>query len=241
MRALYSLKAWLNFLFKDTKNYLKNVRSQKKMRTAKDLEKYDTKEFELDKTQSEDLETATFALGCFWGPDAVFGGLEGVVKTRVGYTGGEKENPTYRSLGSHTETIQIDYNPAEISYNALLEIFWKNHNPQRKQKTQYASKIFYIDEDQREKARNSLDDEKGDSKPLTSIEPLKTFWVAEDYHQKYYLRQHKKLERKLTEVYNPEEFINSTVAARLNGLVSGKQSVEIDKLKLPENILELLD
>ena len=74
-------------------------------------------------------KTATFALGCFWGPDAVFGILEGVVRTRVGYAGGTTENPTYDKIGNHTETIEIDYDPGVINYQKLLEIFFNSHNP----------------------------------------------------------------------------------------------------------------
>jgi len=84
---------------------------------------YDQKMNELDS------ETATFALGCFWGPDASFGALEGVVRTRVGYAGGTTEGPTYKMIGDHTETIEIDYDPAVISYRELLEIFFDSHNP----------------------------------------------------------------------------------------------------------------
>src|SRR4051812_14157562 len=73
--------------------------------------------------------TATFAMGCFWSPDARFGSTPGVVRTRVGYTGGELPDPTYAKLGDHTETIQLDYDPARISYEELLQIFWTGHNP----------------------------------------------------------------------------------------------------------------
>jgi peptide methionine sulfoxide reductase msrA/msrB len=74
-------------------------------------------------------ETAIFALGCFWGPDASFGALEGVVRTRVGYAGGTTENPSYKIIGDHTETIEIDYDPNIISYQELVEIFFDSHNP----------------------------------------------------------------------------------------------------------------
>ena len=83
------------------------------------------------KMNAVDTETATFALGCFWGPDASFGALEGVVRTRVGYAGGDKVNPTYKMIGDHTETIEIDYDPEVISYTELLEIFFASHDPYR--------------------------------------------------------------------------------------------------------------
>lgn len=72
---------------------------------------------------------ATFALGCFWAPDAYFGATKGVIRTRVGFTGGSKGAPTYRNLGDHTEAIELDYDPNEISYKQLLDIFWEIHDP----------------------------------------------------------------------------------------------------------------
>lgn len=72
---------------------------------------------------------ATFAMGCFWGPDAYFGATKGVLRTRVGFTGGSKDGPAYKSLGDHTEAIEIDFDPSEISYESLLQLFWTNHDP----------------------------------------------------------------------------------------------------------------
>lgn len=241
MRPSYSLRAYLNFLFNDTKNYIESIKSERDMRTAEEIKEYNPKEFELDRKQPDNLETANFALGCFWSPDAFFGGLTGVIRTRVGYTGGDNENPTYRDLGNHTETIQIDYNPDKISFERLLEIFWKNHNPRSRQKTQYASKIFYNKEEQRQKAQRSLKNEDNNGEVVTEIKKLDTFWVAEDYHQKYYLRQNKELTKELEQVYNSEEYINSTVAARLNALISGKRKVNLDNLRLPENLMNLIE
>ena len=83
----------------------------------------------IDAAAPAKTETATYAMGCFWGPDSLFGSLDGVIRTRVGYAGGTTESPTYHNIGDHTETIQIDYNPAKISYEQLLEIYWDNHNP----------------------------------------------------------------------------------------------------------------
>jgi len=72
---------------------------------------------------------ATFALGCFWGPDGLFGATPGVIRTRVGFTGGSKAAPTYKSLGDHTEAIEIDFDPKEITYDKLLDMFWTHHDP----------------------------------------------------------------------------------------------------------------
>ncbi|MCH7756772.1 peptide-methionine (S)-S-oxide reductase, partial [Patescibacteria group bacterium] len=88
------------------------------------------------------VETATFALGCFWGPDDYFSKLPGVVRTRVGYSGGSTENPTYTDLGDHTETIEIEFDPSIISYEELLNHFFKKHNAGIVQSTQYKSAIF---------------------------------------------------------------------------------------------------
>lgn len=161
-----------------------------------------------------ELEKATFGMGCFWSPDALFGAQEGVVRTRVGYTGGEKDRPTYHDLGDHTETVLIEYDPEETSYEELLEIFWENHDHTQKRKPQYASKIFYLNEEQRRKAENSVREE-----ATTDIQPLEKFHVAEDYHQKYRLRHSGLMEQ--FENMNSSEFRDSSLAAKANGFVVG--------------------
>ena len=83
----------------------------------------------IDAAAPSNIETATFALGCFWSPDARFGVVPGVVRTRVGYAGGNTQNPSYHDLGGHTESIQIDYDPTQTSYKTMLELFWANHTP----------------------------------------------------------------------------------------------------------------
>ena len=163
-----------------------------------------------------DLKKAAFGMGCFWGPDALFGAQKGVVRTRVGYAGGEKENPTYQELGNHTETVLIEYDPSEISYEKLLDIFWKNHDFDRKRKSQYASKIFCLDEEQREKAEESKMKKAG---AITEIKDLETFYIAEDYHQKYRLR-HSKLMNEF-EGMNADKFRDSPEAAKKNGVAAG--------------------
>lgn len=102
-----------------------------------------------------ELETATFGIGCFWS-ETVFGKLEGVKITRVGYAGGSKKNPTYEDLGDHTEAVQVDFNPEQISYKELLEEFWSSHSQIAKKKTQYRSVIFYHNEDQRKRFRRLM-------------------------------------------------------------------------------------
>ncbi len=148
-----------------------------------------------------------------------------MVHTRVGYAGGEKENPTYHELGDHTEAIQIDYDPAQISYEELLEIFWDSHSPtSRPRSRQYMSVIFFHDEEQEQLARESKArrEEKTGGRIYTEIVPLSPFYLAEDYHQKYYLQGDYELKKELRDYYpDLKAFVYSTAAARINGYVAG--------------------
>lgn len=145
------------------------------------------------------LEIATFAAGCFWGVEDAFMKTKGVKSTRVGYTGGKLTNPTYEDVCTdrtgHAEAIQIKYDPKEISYRELLELFWSIHNPTTKNRqgpdigTQYRSSIFYHTADQEKIAKEvkqELDNSKFQNKIVTEIVPASIFYPAEDYHQKYY-------------------------------------------------------
>ncbi len=147
-------------------------------------------------------QIAVFAMGCFWQPDYVFSKTPGVVKTRVGYTGcnPECENPTYEEVCSSTsgcaEAIEITFDPAKITYDQLLDMFWTNHDPTQMNRqgpdvgTQYRSAIFYTSQEQNKLALASkkkwdlrlLDKTK---KIMTEITPLSIFYAAEEYHQKY--------------------------------------------------------
>lgn len=148
----------------------------------------------IDEKQPKETKTATLALGCFWGPDAKFGAVPGVIKTQVGYSGGEKENPTYHDLGNHTETVQIEYDPKKVTYRELLEIFWNSHNPTSYTTKQYMSIIFTHNENQEKIAHETKIEEEQNGKNLvTEIKPFKKFYPAEDYHQKYHLRQNDKI------------------------------------------------
>lgn len=146
-----------------------------------------------------------------------------MIRTRVGYAGGEKINPTYYNLGNHSEAIQIDYNPAEISYAELLQLFWNNHNCTLKSATrQYMSIIFYHNSRQRDAAIQSTQEQekKLNAKLFTEINSLANFYLAENYHQKYRLQQVGEINRKLMEIYPDfNDFINSTAVARMNGFV----------------------
>jgi peptide-methionine (S)-S-oxide reductase len=140
---------------------------------------------------------ATFGAGCFWGVEAAFRQLDGVTKTEVGYEGGTLENPSYEDVCSHTtghaEVVEVTYDPERISYDDLLEVFWRKHDPTQLNRQgwdigdQYRSVIFFHDDEQREAAERSAEQEQGrHSRPVvTLVEPAQTFYVAEDYHQQY--------------------------------------------------------
>ena len=164
-----------------------------------------------------------------------------MVRTRVGYAGGAKENPTYYSLGDHAETIQIDYDPARISYAELLDLFWAAHSPtSRPWSSQYASIIFYHDAEQKRLAEESREREaaRRGAPIYTEIEPFTRFYLAEDYHQKYRLRGDRALMAEFQAIYpDLDGLVASTAAARVNGYLGGNGSLaqleaEIDELGL---------
>jgi len=182
-------------------------------------------EYDEEALSSDETETATFALGCFWGPDAEFGALDGVVRTRVGYAGGSKTDPTYRHLGDHTETFQVDYDPERLSYEDLVAMAFEKHSPERRvKKTQYQNIVFFSDEEQREALETYLDENRLDAESIgTRVESLSEFYLAEDYHQKHSLRSRDDLLEPFEEAgYDEEELRESPAAAKLNGYASGK-------------------
>ncbi len=145
------------------------------------------------------MAKATFAAGCFWGVEATFRQIPGVTSTRVGYTGGDFKNPTYKDVCTdrtgHAEVVEVDYDPAKVSYEDLLNVFWENHDPTQLNRqgpdfgTQYRSAIFYHSPEQEKAARASkanLETSASFSRPIvTQIVPATTFYEAEDYHQQY--------------------------------------------------------
>lgn len=149
---------------------------------------------------SKGTETATFAAGCFWGVEHIFKGIRGVVKTRVGYTGGKTERPGYRDVCSgetgHAEAVLVEFDPKVISYDELLGYFWRLHDPTQVNRqgpdigTQYRSAIFYHTEEQRKAAERSREefDRSGvfPKKAATQIVPAGAFYDAEEYHQDYF-------------------------------------------------------
>jgi methionine-S-sulfoxide reductase len=152
-------------------------------------------------TRSPDLDgtqRATFAAGCFWGVEASFRELEGVVATRVGYTGGTAADPTYEQVCSdntgHAEAVQVWFDPNVVSYTQLLDVFWSIHNPTTRNRqgwdlgSQYRSAIFFHDADQERLAIASRDQHQTAlAKPIvTEILPAPAFYDAEEYHQRYH-------------------------------------------------------
>ncbi len=148
-------------------------------------------------------ETAVFGAGCFWGVEASFMDLKGVVKTEVGYMGGHTENPTYQEVCTdktgHTEVVKITYNPEIITYRQLLTRFFECHDPTQVNRQgpdigiQYRSVIFYYNTEQKNLAEemiSALNQSEKFKEPIaTSVEPASTFWIAEDYHQQFYKKK----------------------------------------------------
>jgi len=155
---------------------------------------------EPNKPGEKALKKATFGGGCFWCTEAVFQRMQGVEKVVSGYSGGHVENPTYQQVTGkktgHAEVIQITYDPSQVEYKELLEVFWKTHDPTTPNQQgadhgpQYRSAVFYHDEEQKELAqlyKKKLDASRYFPRPIvTEISPLKNFYEAEDYHQNYF-------------------------------------------------------
>ena len=146
------------------------------------------------------LQVATFANGCFWCTEAIFQNVDGVEKVVSGYMGGKVKNPTYKEVCTgqtgHAEVIQLTYDPKKVTYDELLEIFWKTHDPTTLNRqgadvgTQYRSAVFYHNDEQKqlaEKYKKELTEAEAFDQPIvTEITPASVFYKAEDYHQNYY-------------------------------------------------------
>lgn len=145
------------------------------------------------------MALATFGAGCFWGVEEAFRQLDGVIDTAVGYEGGSVENPSYKQvctdLTGHAEVVQVEYDPARVSYEQLLDLFWANHDPTQLNRqgpdigTQYRSTIFYHTPEQQaaaEASKQQLEASGRYRRPIvTQIVPAETFYRAEEYHQQY--------------------------------------------------------
>ncbi|MDP8951154.1 MAG: peptide-methionine (S)-S-oxide reductase MsrA [Actinomycetota bacterium] len=143
-------------------------------------------------------EKATFGAGCFWGVEAEFRKVEGVVDAAVGYSGGALENPTYKDVCSgttgHAEVVEVEYDPSKVSYEELLEVFWENHDPTTPNRqgpdvgTQYRSAIFFHTPEQEAAARASKEraQDRFKNPIVTEITPASEFYRAEEYHQRHF-------------------------------------------------------
>jgi peptide-methionine (S)-S-oxide reductase len=145
------------------------------------------------------MQKATFGAGCFWGVEQLFRQTKGVINTQVGYLGGQTTNPTYeqvcQSNTGHAEVVEVEFDPSQISYKSLLDIFFENHNPTTINRqgpdvgSQYRSAIFFHSEEQKTEAKekiNYLAKNKVFKEPIvTEVTEASTFWPAEDYHQQY--------------------------------------------------------
>src|SRR5438876_521762 len=145
-------------------------------------------------------QKATFAAGCFWGVEADFRQIPGVTATRVGYIAGHTESPTYEQVCSHTtghaEAVEVTFDPEQVSYEELVDVFWHGHNPTTKNRQgfdigdQYRSAIFFHSPEQEAAARATAEEvQRGlhwPKKVVTEIVPAPEFWEAEDYHQQYF-------------------------------------------------------
>jgi len=161
---------------------------------------YAQKGAEKKTNSDQSLATATFAGGCFWCMEPPYDKLDGVISTTSGYTGGRKKNPTYEEVSGgttgHAEAVQVTYDPTKVSYQKLLEVFWKNIDPFTPNAqfcdhgSQYRSAIFYHDEEQKrlaEASKQELEKSGRFTQPIvTEIVPAGEFYPAEDYHQDYY-------------------------------------------------------
>ncbi|HTJ31510.1 MAG TPA: peptide-methionine (S)-S-oxide reductase MsrA [Acidobacteriaceae bacterium] len=146
------------------------------------------------------MEKATFGAGCFWGVEVAFGNIPGVTATAVGYEGGKTQQPTYKDVCTdatgHAEVVELDFDPAKVSYDQILDAFFALHDPTQLNRqgpdwgTQYRSAVFYHSEAQKEAAEKKIAElnasgQFSPKKVVTKIEPAQTFWRAEEYHQKY--------------------------------------------------------
>ncbi|MBJ6725883.1 peptide-methionine (S)-S-oxide reductase MsrA [Geomesophilobacter sediminis] len=150
----------------------------------------------------ENLETAIFAGGCFWCMEPVFDKLDGVASVMPGYTGGHVKDPTYEEVcegdTGHVEAVRIEFDPSKVTYRQLIDIFWRNIDPTVINRqfcdygTQYQTAVFYTNEEQKrvaEESRKELEEGRVVPKPIrTEIRPASEFYVAEDYHRQFYIK-----------------------------------------------------
>jgi len=189
------------------------------------------------------LDTITFGMGCFWGPEARFGYLPGVVKTRVGYAGGKEGQPTSKNTLDFTEVLQIQYDPELLSLDQILTQFFDQHNTTRAPYSiKYRSVLFYQNEEQKEKLSQKVKEmQRKNGVIYTAVEPLEQFYEEVTRHQKYYFQRWKTVYQKWCELYRWEDsLVESTLAARLNGLSRGCGTLEEIQREFQDPSLEPL-
>jgi peptide-methionine (S)-S-oxide reductase len=147
--------------------------------------------------QARPSEKATFAAGCFWGVEAAFRNTPGVLATEVGYTGGSRDEPSYEEVCTgrtgHAEAVEVEFDPARVTYDQLLDVFWHEHDPTQLDRqgpdvgTQYRSAVFFHSPEQEAAAEASRDRVQSRSRRpvVTEVTPASEFWPAEEYHQRY--------------------------------------------------------
>ncbi|KEJ00771.1 methionine-S-sulfoxide reductase [Clostridium botulinum A2B7 92] len=190
------------------------------------------------------IKKAYFSMGCFWSVEALFDSLDGVVKTYVGYTGGNTLFPTYNSIGDHLETLEVYYDSSKIAFENLLTIFEKNHNYiVRPNLLQYYSAIFYNNENEKELCLDWKKNKKEELKTevLTRISPIEKFYYAEFYHQKYYIQLEPVIMSNLRSKFSTgNDLISSPLCHKLNAYLAGYGSLkelnkEIEDFNLSED------
>uniref|UniRef100_A0A0R3RS23 peptide-methionine (S)-S-oxide reductase n=1 Tax=Elaeophora elaphi TaxID=1147741 RepID=A0A0R3RS23_9BILA len=193
------------------------------------------------------LQRAYLGMQCFWGAESTFAKLDGVLATRVGYAGGTTMSPDYDNIGDHTEITEVQFDEKIISYDQILNYFWRNHDPTRVHKKQYKSAILYINDQQKEAAKQSLkklQEKYGNRKIDTYVQKLVQFYQAEDYHQKYWLRCQTAIFEKLN--LNDEEMVSSLLAAKVNAFLAGYKNFDLlkqlaVKYQLDDDVTKLIE
>jgi peptide-methionine (S)-S-oxide reductase len=190
---------------------------------------------------------AVFGLGCFWAPDGQFPGQNGVLRTAVGYAGGVQADPTYRSIKDHTEVIEIEYDPTQITYDKLLTLFAEFHDPtQRIGSRQYISLLLFGDSAEEAAIKSWRETyEKTSKRPIaTVVQKFDKFYEAERYHQKYHLQNDTRIMSAFG--LTPADLVGSVLAAKLSAFVMGFASCETkqfikENTKLTESQEGILD
>jgi peptide-methionine (S)-S-oxide reductase len=189
------------------------------------------------------LDNVTFGMGCFWGPEARFGYHSGILRTRVGYAGGKEGQPTSKNTLDYTEVLQVQFNAELLSLEQIVNQFFNQHNTTRAPRSmKYRSLLLFENEEQKSKMLQKLEEIKhihGNS--YTSVEPLYSFYEADFRHQKYYLQRWKPVYEKWQELHvEKDSLVESTLAARLNGLSKGCGSLEELMQEFPDSAYDSL-